>query len=133
MNSSSHAAIASSSKSWLDAHPDGMYRAYMFSGVPTVSVSLTELRQQLFKLADQVVDTGVPLVIERRGVRLKLVRDDAPAAGGRLQRLKPQSLVQGAPLKPEESPALWSELPQSKAAEAAPVYTASSPRKPGKR
>ena len=43
------------------------------------TISLTELRQQLFKLADQVVDTGVPLVIERRGIRLRLVREAAQA------------------------------------------------------
>lgn len=101
--------------------------------VPAVSVSLTELRQQLFKLADQVVDTGVPLVIERRGVRLKLVRDDAQAAGGRLQKLKPQLLVQGGPLKPDESPALWSELPAARVAEAAPAYAAKPARRKGKR
>lgn len=96
-----------------------------------MSVSLTELRQQLFKLADQVVDTGVPLVIERRGVRLKLVRDDAPAGAGRLQRLKAQALVQGAPLAPDESPALWSELPPAKVAQATAGYVA--PRKPARR
>lgn len=97
-----------------------------------MSVSLTELRQQLFKLADQVVDTGVPLLIERRGVRLKLVRDDGPAAGGRLQRLKPQSLVQGAPLALDESPALWSELPPAKVAQKATAYPTArkSARKP---
>jgi len=98
-----------------------------------MSVSLTELRQQLFKLADQVVDTGVPLVIERRGVRLKLVRDDTPAASGRLQLLKPQSLVHGAPLRPDESPALWSELPTAKVADAAPAYATQETRKPGRR
>ncbi|GMU42891.1 MAG: hypothetical protein IT479_09670 [Xanthomonadales bacterium] len=95
-----------------------------------MSLSLTELRQQLFKLADQVIDSGVPLLIERRGVRLKLVRDDAPEAGGRLQRLKAQALVQGAPLAPDESPALWSELP-AKVAQAAPGYAA--PRKPARK
>ena len=96
-----------------------------------MSVSLTELRQQLFKLADQVVDTGVPLVIERRGVRLKLVRDDAPAAEGRLQRLKSQPLVQGAPLAPDESPALWSELRAARVAQAPAGYVA--PRKSARR
>lgn len=105
----------------------------MSTQVTVVSVSLTELRQQLFKLADQVVDTGVPLVIERRGVRLKLIRDDAQAAGGRLQKLKPQALVQGAPLKPDESPALWSELPPAKVAEPAPAYATRTTRKPGRR
>jgi len=55
-------------------------------------VSLTELRQRLFELADQVVDTGEPLIVLRRGVRLRLVREDAAATdGGRLARLTPQA------------------------------------------
>lgn len=89
-----------------------------------MTVSITELRQQLFKLADQVIDTGVPLVIERRGVRLKLVREDASVPGSRLARLQSRELVVGAPLRPEESPAQWSELPLSKVAEAPEGYAA---------
>lgn len=88
------------------------------------TISLTELRQQLFKLADQVVNTGVPLLIERNGVRLKLVREDAQASVSRLDKLKPQSLVQGAALAPGESPALWSELALAKVAEGAAAYQA---------
>lgn len=83
-----------------------------------MSVSLTELRQRLFELADQVAESGLPLEIERRGVRLRLIRVDAPAAnGGRLARLQAQSLVVGAPLEPSESPAQWSALPLRNAAE----------------
>lgn len=95
-------------------------------------LTLTELRQQLFKLADQVIDTGVPLLIERRGVRLKLVREDAPAQRSRLQQLKPQSLVQGAPLAPEESPAVWSELPPARVAEDTARYAAGTKAKPAR-
>lgn len=77
------------------------------------SISITELRQRLFQLADRVVETGEPLLIERRGVRLRLVRDEESATkqGGRLARLKPrkQSVVVGAPLDPHESPARWNE------------------------
>ncbi|HWS25030.1 MAG TPA: hypothetical protein VN259_00525 [Xanthomonadales bacterium] len=91
------------------------------------TVSLTELRQQLFKLADQVVVTGVPLLIERNGVRLKLVREDAQAPVSRLGKLKAQSLVQGAALLPDESPAVWSELALPKVAEEAGAYQ-SAPR-----
>jgi hypothetical protein len=88
------------------------------------AISLTELRQQLFKLADQVVDSGVPLLIERRGVRLKLVREDALIPLSRLGRLKTQSLVQGIALAPDESPAQWGELALAKVADAAPAYDA---------
>lgn len=77
------------------------------------SISITELRQRLFQLADRVVETGEPLLIERRGVRLRLVRDEESATkrGGRLARLKPrkQSVVVGSPLDPHESPARWTE------------------------
>lgn len=73
------------------------------------TISLTELRQRLFQLADRVAETGEPLVIVRNGVRLRLVREDAAAEGpGRLARLVMRSIVIGAPLDPHESPAEWS-------------------------
>lgn len=93
-------------------------------GFAVSTISLTELRQQLFKLADQVVDTGVPLLIERHGVRLKLVREDAQAPVSRLDKLKAQTLVQGAALAPDESPALWSELTLARVAEGVVNYQA---------
>lgn len=92
-----------------------------------MSLSLTELRQRLFKLADQVIDTGVPLVIERRGVLLRLVREESVPASGRLARMKQQSLVIGSPLEPHESPAAWSELVPAKVAEVVPKYRAKPP------
>lgn len=97
-------------------------RTYLIRGFVVSAISLTELRQQLFKLADQVVDTGVPLLIERRGIRLRLVREDAQMPVSRLGKLKAQSLVQGAALAPDESPALWSELALAKVAEATAAY-----------
>lgn len=82
------------------------------------TVSLTELRQRLFQLADQVIDTGEPVLILRRGVRLRLVREEVPAeVGGRLARLAPQSVVVGAPLAADESPAQWSADPFAEVAE----------------
>ena len=76
----------------------------------STSISITELRQRLFQLADRVAETGEPLLIERRGVRLRLVRDDDTTAkkGGRLSRLVRQDIVVGPPLDPHESPAEWS-------------------------
>jgi len=87
------------------------------------TISLTELRQRLFQLADHVADTGEPLVIVRNGVRLRLIREDAlPQTVGRLSRLVKRSIVVGAPLDPHESPAEWSgEI--AKVAEAASAYT----------
>ncbi|HKE49256.1 MAG TPA: type II toxin-antitoxin system prevent-host-death family antitoxin [Rhodanobacteraceae bacterium] len=73
------------------------------------TVTLTELRQRLFQLADRVVESGEPLVIVRNGVRLRLVREDAPPeATGRLSRLVKRDIVIGPPLDPHESPAEWS-------------------------
>lgn len=93
-------------------------------------VSLTELRQRLFQLADQVVDTGEPLVVLRRGVRLCLVRDDPDVpVRGRLARLKLQQLVIGPPLDAHESPAQWTEPDATRAAEPVPpAYPAKPPR-----
>jgi hypothetical protein len=80
----------------------------------TTPISLTELRQRLFQLADHVIDSGEPLLIERRGVRLRLIREEAEVPReGRLARLVQQEAVIGAPLAPDESPALWGGgLPQ---------------------
>lgn len=90
--------------------------------------SLTEVRQNLFQLADQVIDTGVPVEIERRGVRLRLVRVDAPESGGRLARLRRRRLVTGPALRPDESPAEWLVEGLAAVAEApAPAYPTAPP------
>jgi hypothetical protein len=74
-------------------------------------ISLSDMRTRLFKLADHVVATGEPLFIERKGVRLRLIRDDSlPIVRARLAQLTERVAVIGAPLSPEESPALWSGL-----------------------
>lgn len=101
----------------------------------STGISITELRQRLFQLADRVAETGEPLLIERRGVRLRLVRDDASTErGGRLARLKPrkQSVVVGPPLDPHESPAQWTETALPAVAEP-PASTWHDKPAPGKR
>ena len=85
----------------------------------STKISLTELRQRLFQLADHVADTGEPLVIVRNGVRLKLVREDA-------------SVVVGPPLDPRESPAEWSGE-SSKVAEPKAEYRAPARKRPRSR
>ena len=97
----------------------------------TATISLTELRQRLFELADRVADTGEPLVIVRNGVRLRLVREDAAARRpGRLAKLVERSVVIGPPLDPHESPAEWSGE-SFKVAEPTAGYGARKrPRKP---
>ena len=91
------------------------------------TVTLTELRQRLFQLADRVAESGEPLVIVRNGVRLRLVREETLAeAPGRLSRLIKRDVVIGPPLDPHESPAEWSGA-VGKVAEPAKAYGARKP------
>jgi hypothetical protein len=57
-----------------------------------MAMSVSALRQDIYRLLDQVIVTGEPLVVERRGHRLAIApapdADPAPA-GGRLARLRP--------------------------------------------
>ena len=103
------------------------------------TITLTELRQRLFQLADNVIESGEPLVIERRGVRLQLVREDVlNPRGGRLSRLVRQNIVVGPPLDPHESPAEWTgELdpgePVPRVAEPEAQNRPSRKKRPGRR
>ena len=47
-------------------------------------ITASELRQNIYKLLDQVLESGVPLEIERNGRRLRVIPTDAP---GKLDRL----------------------------------------------
>ena len=42
-------------------------------------VTASELRQNIYKLLDQVLESGVPLEIERNGRRLRVVSMEAPS------------------------------------------------------
>jgi hypothetical protein len=98
----------------------------------TATITLTELRQRLFQLADHVATSGEPLIIIRNGVRLRLVREDAVAdTPGRLSRLVKRSIVVGGPLDPHESPAEWSGNLPRVAEDVAPYAARKRPR--GKR
>ena len=87
-------------------------------------VSLTELRQRLFQLADHVIDSGEPLIVLRKGVRLRLVREDASPAPviGKLAQLKKQQAWIGPPPDPHYSPAEWSGESLPAVAESSPAY-----------
>jgi prevent-host-death family protein len=50
-----------------------------------MAVTATELRQNIYKLLDRVLETGEPLEIERHGRRLRLV----PAEFDKLSLLEP--------------------------------------------
>lgn len=48
----------------------------------------SELRQNIYRILDRVLETGEPVVIERKGRRLRIVAEDAPT---RLARLRPDA------------------------------------------
>ena len=70
-------------------------------------MSLTALRQQLFKVVDQVIATGVPAEINRKGHIVKIVVDTKKS---KLENLVPHDCIVG---DPEElvnlSPHEWEE------------------------
>lgn len=57
-------------------------------------ISLTALRNQLFKLIDQAIATGIPVEIERKGHRLKIVPEHRKS---KLDNLKPHACIIGDP------------------------------------
>jgi hypothetical protein len=57
-------------------------------------VSVTTLRQNLFRLVDKVIETGMPLVIKRKGKNLILTPE---ATTSKLSRLRSRRLVKGKP------------------------------------
>lgn len=60
-----------------------------------MTVSPSELRANIYHLLDQVLETGIPLEIERKGRRLRIVAEEPPS---RLDRLVPHpDFVRGDP------------------------------------
>jgi prevent-host-death family protein len=57
-----------------------------------MAVTASELRQNIYRLLDRVIETGVPLEIERRGRRLRVVPAEVVS---KLDRLvgHPESVV----------------------------------------
>ena len=57
-------------------------------------ISATRLRQNLYNILDSVVDTGVPVEVERRGRVLKIVAEEQ---GSKWDRLTAHQIVVGDP------------------------------------
>lgn len=51
-----------------------------------MAISLTHLRADLYKIVDQVLETGIPVEIERRGQKLRIVLAENKS---KLANLKP--------------------------------------------
>ena len=59
-----------------------------------MSVTASELRQDIYRLLDQVIETGQPLEVERKGQKLKII----PAKPvSRLTKLPKRTCIQGDP------------------------------------
>lgn len=52
----------------------------------------TALRKDIYTLLDSVLESGIPLEIERKGRKLRIVPEEK---SGRLSRLEPHSVVTG--------------------------------------
>jgi hypothetical protein len=57
-------------------------------------MSLTKLRSQLFKVVDELIRTGIPVEIERKGHKLKIVLDKKKS---KLENLKTHDCIVGDP------------------------------------
>ena len=57
-------------------------------------IKASNLRENIYRILDQVLETGVPVEIERRGRLLKIVCDRPPS---KLARLQCREYLLGAP------------------------------------
>lgn len=57
-------------------------------------MSLTALRNKLFKVVDEIIKTGIPAEIERNGHRLKIVLEEKKS---KINNLKPHDCIVGNP------------------------------------
>lgn len=49
-----------------------------------VTVTLTELKADLYNIVDQIIHTGIPVEVERNGHRVKIILADGPSKFDRL-------------------------------------------------
>lgn len=57
-----------------------------------MSITASKLRENIYRVLDEVLETGVPVEIERNGRTLRIVADDKPARLRRLVR-RPEAVV----------------------------------------
>jgi hypothetical protein len=58
------------------------------------SMSLTRLRSNLYKVVDEIIETGIPVEIERNGRKLKIVLEEKKS---KLANLTPHDCIVGDP------------------------------------
>ena len=59
-----------------------------------MSITTSTLRSNIYRLLDGVLEDGKPLIVERKGHRLKIVCEEAPT---RLGRLTKHGCIKGDP------------------------------------
>lgn len=59
-----------------------------------VPVTLTALRNQLFKIVDRIIETGIPVEIERKGHKLLIVLEEKKS---KFDNLKKRNCIAGDP------------------------------------
>jgi len=57
-------------------------------------ITASDLRQNIYRLLDQVAETGIPIEINRRGKIVRLVSERKP---GKLLNLKTRKVMNGDP------------------------------------
>ena len=81
---------------------------YMFRAqhVHMKEVTLTELRRNIFRLVDEALETGEPIVVKRKGHTVRLVPDPAIA---RHRKLAPDDEAGWAKFWAEPPPPGWED------------------------
>lgn len=51
-----------------------------------MAMTASKLRQDIYRILDQVLETGEPVIVERNGRRLRIIADEAPSRLGTLVR-----------------------------------------------
>ena len=59
-----------------------------------MSISASKLRENVYRILDEVIETGVPVEIERKGRKLRIVPDDQR---NKLDSLKKRKCIKGDP------------------------------------
>ena len=59
-----------------------------------MTYTATKLRQNLYNILDSVIDNGIPVEIERKGVILKIIPEQRVS---KWDRLEPHNIINGDP------------------------------------
>lgn len=51
-----------------------------------MKITASRLRQDVYRILDEVIETGVPVEIERKGKKLKIIAEGVPDKLGNLQK-----------------------------------------------